>query len=93
MQTKISTKVQRALIGALDKTKKYLVACSGGSDSIALTHAMFTAGFQMEVGHVEHGLRGQESLSDAEFVQKFCKDRNIPCASSACAGEDVLQGA
>jgi tRNA(Ile)-lysidine synthase len=79
MQTKISTKVQRSLIGALDKTKKYLVACSGGSDSIALTHAMFTAGFQMEVGHVEHGLRGEESLSDAEFVQKFCKDRNIPC--------------
>ena len=79
MQTKITTKVQRALLGTLDKTKKYLVACSGGSDSIALTHAMFTAGFRMEVGHVEHGLRGQESLHDAEFVQKFCQDRNLPC--------------
>lgn len=29
------------------------------------------------VANVEHGIRGEESLSDTEFVKKFCKKNNV----------------
>ncbi len=28
--------------------------------------------FELRVVHVEHGIRGQESLADCEFVEKMC---------------------
>ena len=28
--------------------------------------------------HFEHGIRGQESLDDADFVEKWCGQHNIP---------------
>ena len=27
--------------------------------------------------HVEHGIRGQEALDDAEFVKNFCAERGL----------------
>jgi tRNA(Ile)-lysidine synthase len=77
MQTGIIARVREALTAQLDPTKKYLVACSGGSDSMALTDAMQLAGFSFVVGHVEHGLRGAESLRDAAFVRDFCAARQL----------------
>lgn len=77
MQVEIVARVQRSLAATLAPTKKYLVACSGGADSLALTDAMQAAGLHFAVGHVEHGLRGSESLHDAAFVQNFCRDRHL----------------
>lgn len=37
-----------------------------------------TGGF-VAVGHVDHGLRGVSSRTDARFVQKECAQRGIPC--------------
>lgn len=60
-----------------------LVACSGGPDSMAmldlLLHMKFDMGFRMAVAHFEHGIRGQDSLDDAKFVQEYCKERGIDC--------------
>ena len=33
--------------------------------------------FVMEVIHVDHSLRGNESIKDAEFVSEYCKKHNI----------------
>lgn len=61
-----------------------LVAVSGGTDSIALLHALHT--LRGEIGlrglsaaHFHHGLRGQEADDDAAFVAQFCGARSIPC--------------
>ncbi len=61
-----------------------LVAVSGGPDSLALLHALH--GLQQDLGladlqaaHLDHGLRGQESAAEAEFVMAFCQGRGIPC--------------
>ena len=62
----------------LPPAAKYLVACSGGADSLALTDALALLKIKMAVCHVEHGLRGQESLRDAAFVKDFCQKRNLP---------------
>ena len=60
-----------------------IVACSGGIDSLALTDMLHrlkdSLRIQLAVAHFEHGIRGKESLGDAEFVQNFCQEKNIPC--------------
>lgn len=61
-----------------------LVACSGGADSLALLLFLWEQSrcfdFHVRAVHVEHGIRGEESLADAEFVRRFCEKRQIPCA-------------
>lgn len=72
----------------LKEIKKYvkpnsalLVACSGGADSAALTDALWQlekeCGYKITVMHVEHGIRGQEALDDADFVKNFCEKQGI----------------
>lgn len=53
------------------------LALSGGRDSVALAHALQEAGADFFAVHVEHGIRGENSLRDAEFVRSFCTDRGI----------------
>ena len=60
-----------------------LLALSGGGDSVALFHAMHalkTAGpGRLVVGHVNHGLRGEESEADERFVRELCQRFCVPC--------------
>lgn len=72
-----------ALRNFLRQDGHYLLAVSGGADSMALACAC--AALQSEgwgrysVCHVEHGLRGQEALDDMVLVQNFCARRALPC--------------
>ena len=76
-------KVHKILRSVLEPTEHYLLAVSGGSDSMALAAACVA--LQKEgwgrysVCHVEHGLRGEESLRDMELVQRFCAEHQLPC--------------
>ncbi|MFM7678807.1 MAG: tRNA lysidine(34) synthetase TilS [Roseiflexaceae bacterium] len=54
----------------LATSQRIVVAVSGGPDSLALLHALchvFTH-TQLAVFHLDHGLRGAQSVADAEFV-------------------------
>ena len=42
--------------------------------------AAWTCGFF--VVHVEHGIRGEESLADARFVRDLCKRLSVPASLS-----------
>lgn len=77
MQETILEKVPRILGRVLDPSKKYVAAVSGGADSLALADALWNQGFAFVVCHVEHGIRGEESLEDARFVEAFCLERGI----------------
>ena len=56
---------------------------SGGADSMCLLEVMRAyrqeVDFELRVIHVEHGIRGEDSLADAAYVRKFCEARSIPC--------------
>ncbi len=56
---------------------------SGGADSVCLLDVLSRlraeAGFCLQVVHVEHGVRGEESLEDARFVERMCRSLEIPC--------------
>jgi tRNA(Ile)-lysidine synthase len=62
-------------VGALDlgRGARIVVAVSGGADSVALLRSLARVaaarGWTLLVAHVEHGLRGDESLLDAAFVR------------------------
>ncbi len=64
------------------KEKIVAVAVSGGSDSMALLHAMRKAcrryGFTVAALNVEHGIRGEASEKDSLFVKNFCAENHIP---------------
>ena len=46
---------------------RWVVAVSGGSDSVAMLGLLHGAGLDLSVAHLDHGARG-ESLEDARFV-------------------------
>lgn len=58
------------------------VACSGGADSVCLLLLMKRLCGELSIHlaavHVEHGIRGEESLHDAAFVEALCRREEIP---------------
>ncbi len=57
------------------------VALSGGRDSVALAHAIKESGVRMIAVNVEHGIRGESSLNDTQFVKDLCAEWGIECVS------------
>jgi tRNA(Ile)-lysidine synthase len=52
----------------LDESSKYLLALSGGIDSVCLGFLLLESGFDFEIAHLNYGLRGEESDADEKFV-------------------------
>ena len=56
--------------------QRILAAVSGGADSVcllAVLHALAPElSFSLEAVHVEHGIRGEESLQDCAYVERLC---------------------
>ena len=57
--------------------KKYLVALSGGADSVALVLSLQMLGYNIEAVHCNFHLRGEESARDESFCLDLCKHLNI----------------
>lgn len=57
---------------------RYLLACSGGMDSMALANLLVSSGIYFEVAHVNFQLRGEESDLDQLFVENWAKAHQIP---------------
>ncbi len=66
------------------QNKKYLVAISGGVDSVVLAHLFKTAGLSFELAHCNFKLRGAESDADQAFVESFAQKLNIPVHIKVC---------
>lgn len=65
-----------------------LAGVSGGADSVCLFRLLLRLreemGFTLSVVHVEHGIRGEESLMDMEFVRRLASSHGIAFSSYAC---------
>lgn len=65
---------------ACEPAAPVLLAISGGRDSVALLHLMLEAGFtNLILCHLNHSLRGQESMGDAASVRRLAKKYDLKC--------------
>ena len=75
--------IEQSVFDAISAGKKYLIAVSGGADSMVLLAAANNASKQKDAYiraiTIEHGIRGDNSKRDAEFVKEYCKHNNIDC--------------
>ncbi|MDR2121485.1 MAG: tRNA lysidine(34) synthetase TilS [Flavobacteriaceae bacterium] len=61
----------------LDAEKKYLLAISGGVDSMVLLHLFLHSPYIFSVAHCNFQLRGEESSLDEQLVHEYCKKYDI----------------
>jgi len=65
-------------------TEPFLLACSGGIDSMVLALLCVQSNFNFSIAHCNFQLRAAESDSDALFVEKFSKKQGINFYSKRC---------
>ena len=68
--------------GLFHRGSGIVIAVSGGADSVCMAHILSTLSQDMElrlhVAHFDHGLRGAESLRDAEFTERLARGLGLP---------------
>lgn len=68
--------------GLFTSGDRVLVAVSGGPDSVALLHLLIQLrprlGLELGVAHYDHGLRGEDSRCDADFVADLAQRLGLP---------------
>ncbi len=61
----------------LSAKAKYLVALSGGADSVCLLRLLLELGYNIEAAHCNFRLRGEESDRDETFCKTLCKQLDV----------------
>lgn len=78
---RVRAEVVRALSDRPLLGQRLLVAASGGVDSTCLAHVLAglaaEVDFEVALGHVHHGLRGQESDGDEAAVSALARDLGV----------------
>jgi tRNA(Ile)-lysidine synthase len=68
-----------------------LVAVSGGVDSTVLLELLGGFGFDLAVGHVNHGLRGAASDADEAHVKDLAQARGLPLEVRRVAPLELIE--
>lgn len=63
----------------LQRENKFIIAASGGIDSMVLVDLCYKAGFEFALAHCNFMLRGDDSNKDASFVKEVAENLEIPC--------------
>ena len=80
----VSTAIADAIsrFGMVIRGGAVVVAVSGGPDSVCLLHALSSLRSRLDIrltaAHFEHGIRGEASLLDAEYVSTLSKALDVP---------------
>ncbi len=67
---------------------KFLLAASGGSDSMVLATLLLNLGIYFEIAHVNYKLRGESSDLDQKILENFGKKHQIPVHVYEVSGKD-----
>ena len=66
-----------ALQCGMNSDALYLVALSGGADSVALLLSLKDLGYKVEAIHCNFLLRGEESFRDENFCRTLCQKLSV----------------
>ena len=72
----------------LDKSKKYLLACSFGPDSMALFNLLLDGDYDFGVAHVNYQMRGEESDNETKNLVELLKAKKIRYFANYIDGKD-----
>lgn len=83
----------------IQKSERVLVGLSGGADSVSLLLCLYKLGYNVSACHINHRLRGDESLRDEQFCIDLCRKLDIPiqiyridvndyCSKHSCSVEE-----
>ncbi len=61
----------------INRNDKILVGFSGGKDSVFLAHLLIRNNFNLALAHLNHNLRGSESIRDMDFCINFAKKNDL----------------
>ncbi|WP_308004042.1 tRNA lysidine(34) synthetase TilS, partial [uncultured Chryseobacterium sp.] len=59
------------------ENRSYLLAVSGGADSMVLAHCFNDLGIHFQIAHINYKLRGEDSDLDQKTVADFCERNHI----------------
>lgn len=76
IEQKVSKYIQRHHL--LKHDGRYIVALSGGADSVALLCILDALGMNISAAHCNFHLRGEESNRDEQFCVDLCRKMGIP---------------
>ena len=72
-----------------------LVGVSGGPDSVALLHLLWTYGknknIKLHLVHLNHQLRGQEADAETEYVKLLAEQLDLPCSIFKASAAEYAQ--
>lgn len=77
MLKKLSIKEQLQNLVNSPEKHNYLLAVSGGADSMVLAFLFSNLGLNFQIAHINYKLRGKDSDSDQKVVQDFCQANDI----------------
>ncbi|MBQ9376002.1 MAG: tRNA lysidine(34) synthetase TilS [Ruminococcus sp.] len=97
MQNKVFDTIEK--YNMLKKSERVAVGLSGGADSVSLLLCLIELGYDVVACHVNHQLRGDESLRDEQFCVDLCSKLGIPievhridvakyCKDNSCSVEE-----
>lgn len=80
LQTRLARRVAQFIQQhrLMEESGKYLVALSGGADSVALLRVVLMLGYHVEVAHCNFHLRQEESDRDEAFCHNLCHLLGVP---------------
>ncbi|MDR1406268.1 MAG: tRNA lysidine(34) synthetase TilS [Prevotellaceae bacterium] len=67
-----------AVHGLPGSRNRWLLAVSGGLDSMTLAHLCHSSGWKTGIAHCNFSLRGSDSDGDEQFVQQWARQHAIP---------------
>ena len=77
MLEKSTIKKQLENLIEFPENQTYLLAVSGGADSMVLAFIFKVLGFNFQVAHVNYKLRGEDSDADQKVLEDFCFENEI----------------
>lgn len=90
MTDKLEKEVAQKLGEAgITPSQTLLLALSGGRDSVVLGHILRALGQPFALAHVNYGLRGEDSVGDAAFVQQLAAHWEVACHLKQAGGQEL----
>jgi tRNA(Ile)-lysidine synthase len=81
MKTKVEKFIRKHCL--LKENDNVIVGVSGGPDSLALLHLLWSLkkewNIEVIAAHLDHMFRGEQSREDLLYVKNFCFKHDIPC--------------